>query len=74
MSLPERITVEEFFSPPTKAAATISPDGTRIAYLAPWKNRLNIWVQDVDEGRRGRQRALCDGRRDPKRAALRVDA
>jgi dipeptidyl aminopeptidase/acylaminoacyl peptidase len=27
---------------------TISPDGTRIAFLAPWKNRLNVWVQDVD--------------------------
>jgi dipeptidyl aminopeptidase/acylaminoacyl peptidase len=47
MPLPDRITVEEFFSPPEKAAATISPDGTRIAYLAPWKNRLNIWVADL---------------------------
>ncbi|MHA3019568.1 S9 family peptidase [Mycobacterium sp. BMJ-28] len=42
------ITVEEFFSPPERTAATISPDGTRIAYLAPWKNRLNVWVQDLD--------------------------
>lgn len=28
--------------------ATISPDGTRIAYLAPWKDRLNVWVHSVD--------------------------
>ncbi len=48
MALPARISVEEFFNPPEKAAATISPDGTRIAYLAPWKNRLNVWVADVD--------------------------
>lgn len=48
MALPEKITVEEFFSPPERALATISPDGTRIAYLAPWKNRLNVWVQSVD--------------------------
>jgi dipeptidyl aminopeptidase/acylaminoacyl peptidase len=48
MPLPDRITVEEFFSPPEKAAAAISPDGTRIAYLAPWKNRLNVWVADLD--------------------------
>ena len=45
---PPQISVEEFFSPPVRAGATISPDGTRIAYLAPWKNRLNVWVQDVD--------------------------
>lgn len=48
MPLTDRITVEEFFSPPEKAGATISPDGTRIAYLAPWKNRLNIWVAELD--------------------------
>ena len=48
MPLPDRISVEDFFSPPTKAGATISPDGTRIAYLAPWKNRLNVWVADLD--------------------------
>ncbi|MHC9296593.1 S9 family peptidase [Mycobacterium sp. LTG2003] len=48
MALPELITVEDFFSPPERAAATISPDGTRIAYLAPWRNRLNVWVQDTE--------------------------
>jgi dipeptidyl aminopeptidase/acylaminoacyl peptidase len=42
------ISVEDFFSPPERAAATISPDGTRIAYLAPWRNRLNVWVQALD--------------------------
>jgi dipeptidyl aminopeptidase/acylaminoacyl peptidase len=48
MPLPELITVEDLFSPPERAGATISPDGTRIAYLAPWRNRLNVWVQDVE--------------------------
>lgn len=48
MALPARISVEDFFNPPEKAGATISPDGTRIAYLAPWKNRLNVWVADLD--------------------------
>src|SRR5690349_2517112 len=46
-SAPPRITVEEFFSPPEKASPALSPDGTRIAYLAPWKNRLNVWVADL---------------------------
>ncbi|PRC48095.1 S9 family peptidase, partial [Mycobacterium sp. ITM-2017-0098] len=48
MPLPEIISVEELFDSPVRAAATISPDGTRIAYLAPWKNRLNVWVHSVD--------------------------
>ena len=48
MALPEIITVEDLFSSPTRTGATISPDGARIAYLAPWKNRLNVWVQSVD--------------------------
>ncbi|KHO17570.1 S9 family peptidase [Mycolicibacterium setense] len=48
MALPELISVEDFFSPPERAGARISPDGTKIAYLAPWKNRLNVWVQDLD--------------------------
>lgn len=50
MALPEMISVEDFFAPPVQAAATISPDGTRMAYLAPWKNRLNVWVQALDSG------------------------
>ncbi len=48
MALPARISVEDFFGAPERAGATISPDGTRIAYLAPWKERLNVWVQDLD--------------------------
>ncbi|ABM16685.1 peptidase S9, prolyl oligopeptidase active site domain protein [Mycolicibacterium vanbaalenii PYR-1] len=55
MALPGLISVEDFFNPPTRAAATISPDGTRMAFLAPWKDRLNVWVQglepDADEPR-----------------------
>jgi dipeptidyl aminopeptidase/acylaminoacyl peptidase len=48
MALPDLISVEDFFNPPIRAAATISPDGTRIAFLAPWKDRLNVWVQSLD--------------------------
>ena len=45
MALPEIISVEDLFRSPVRAAATISPDGTQIAYLAPWRDRLNVWVQ-----------------------------
>ncbi len=48
MALPEMISVEDFFNPPTRAAATISPDGRQYAFLAPWRNRLNVWVQRLD--------------------------
>ncbi|MBR8743198.1 S9 family peptidase [Nocardiopsis sp. MG754419] len=48
MALPDRIAIEDLFGPPERQRATISPGGTRIAFLAPWENRLNIWVQDLD--------------------------
>ncbi|CAM4437062.1 S9 family peptidase [Nocardia ninae] len=48
MALPELLTVEDLFSPPVRSAASISPNGTRLAFLAPWQNRLNVWVQDLD--------------------------
>lgn len=47
MALPDRIAVEDFFGSPERAGAAIAPDGLRIAYLAPWKNRLNVWVADL---------------------------
>jgi dipeptidyl aminopeptidase/acylaminoacyl peptidase len=48
MALPDIISVEDLFRSPVRAGASISPDGTKIAYLAPWKDRLNVWVQSVD--------------------------
>ncbi|MFH8553286.1 S9 family peptidase [Streptomyces celluloflavus] len=48
MPLPELITIEDLFGPPERTGASISPDGTRIAWLAPWQNRLNVWVGGVD--------------------------
>ena len=43
------IPVEAFLSPPERAGATLSPDGARIAFLAPWKERLNVWVAELDD-------------------------
>lgn len=54
MATHAHLSVDDLFSPPTRTQATISPDGTRIAYLAPWKNRLNVWVEDVDSRRPAR--------------------
>jgi Tol biopolymer transport system component len=43
------IDVKEFFKNPIQAGHALSPDGDYIAYLAPWNNRLNVWVQKVGE-------------------------
>lgn len=48
MATHEHLSVDDLFRSPTRALATMSPDGTRIAYLAPWKDRLNVWVHSVD--------------------------
>ncbi|MFE1801010.1 S9 family peptidase [Streptomyces sp. NPDC059517] len=48
MTQRETISVEEFFSPPPRAKTTLSPDGRTMAYLAPWKNRMNVWIESVD--------------------------
>ncbi|MFE6157873.1 alpha/beta fold hydrolase [Streptomyces sp. NPDC056486] len=56
------LTVEDFFGPPVRAGASISPDGTRIAYLAPWQERLNVWVESVDSDEEARC-VTADGNR-----------
>jgi hypothetical protein len=48
-SLPRRINVEELFADPVFAGASISPDGTRLAYLAPAHDRVNVWIRGIDE-------------------------
>ena len=39
---------EILFGNPTKASPQIAPDGTRMAYLAPVDDVLNVWVGDID--------------------------
>lgn len=45
---PRRLEIEDLFSDPDFARPTISPDGTRLAYLAPAHGRRNVWVRDID--------------------------
>ena len=40
---------EALFGNPDKASAQISPDGTRLAFLAPVEGVLNVWVGPVDD-------------------------
>ena len=41
------IALRDFFKNPEATGFSISPDGDRIAWLAPWKNRLNIFVKNM---------------------------
>ena len=36
------------FGNPTKTSPQVSPDGARLAYLAPVNDVLNVWVGDLD--------------------------
>ncbi|PKV98022.1 dipeptidyl aminopeptidase/acylaminoacyl peptidase [Nocardia fluminea] len=47
--MPDLIAVEEFFADPDFSGASISPDGTRIAYRAPAHGRRNVWVRGIEE-------------------------
>ena len=44
----DKIPVADFFRNPDRAAYKLSPDGQYLAYLAPYQDRLNIYVQLVD--------------------------
>ncbi|MEZ4789141.1 MAG: S9 family peptidase [Flavobacteriales bacterium] len=47
MTPPPVIPMQDLFKNPEKASFRISPDGQYISYRAPWKNRMNIFVQKV---------------------------
>ncbi|AOS64554.1 S9 family peptidase [Actinoalloteichus hymeniacidonis] len=49
MALPDLISAEELLGAPERRNASISPDGSRLAFVAPWRNRMNVWVQDLDD-------------------------
>jgi len=41
------IPMEDFFKNPEKSSFQISPDGKHIAYMKPWKSRMNVHVVNV---------------------------
>ncbi|HVV75657.1 MAG TPA: prolyl oligopeptidase family serine peptidase [Mycobacteriales bacterium] len=49
MTLPRLIPIEDFFAAPGFAKPAISPDGMRLAYLAPAHGHLNVWIRGIDE-------------------------
>ncbi len=49
-----------FFGNPERAAGRLSPDGSRISFLAPRDGVLNVWVAPADE--LGAARAITNDR------------
>lgn len=43
----EEIPLEEFFKNPVKSSYQISPNGEYYSYTAPWKDRMNIFIQKI---------------------------
>ncbi len=41
------IPLKDFFRNPEKASFRISPDGKRLAFMQPWKSRMNVYVQEI---------------------------
>lgn len=50
MTANDPLPIESLFGSPAFSRAQISPDGTRVAYLAPWRSRQNIWVRRIAAG------------------------
>ena len=42
------IPMQDFFRNPEKSSFKISPNGERIAYMKPWKARMNVFVMDMN--------------------------
>jgi dipeptidyl aminopeptidase/acylaminoacyl peptidase len=45
--LPRLIPMKDFFRNPESAVFDLSPDGSHLAFLKPWENRLNVHVQKI---------------------------
>jgi len=46
--MPELISRKILFSDPERTLVKISPQGEKLAFLAPFKNNLNVWIGSID--------------------------
>jgi len=45
----KEIPIEDFFKNPEKSSYQISPDGSFYSFMAPYKNRMNIFIQKIGD-------------------------
>ena len=64
---PPLIPRDVLFGNPEISGLDLSPDGTRLVYLAPFKGVLNLWVRDLDGQRPPRRLTQSTSR--PQRSA-----
>jgi len=48
--IPPELPLEDFFRKPDKVFLRLSPDGSHLAWLAPWRRRLNVFVRNLSTG------------------------
>lgn len=49
MVIAKQIPLENFFKNPEKSSYQISPDGSFYSFMAPYKNRMNIFIQKIGD-------------------------
>jgi len=49
-ALPPLIPMKDFFRNPVKVAYSLSPNGEYLAFMQPWENRLNVFVEKIGSG------------------------
>jgi dipeptidyl aminopeptidase/acylaminoacyl peptidase len=54
------IPVRDFFKTPEKSSFKISPDGKYISYLRPFKEKQNLFIQDLSNGKERRVTSFTD--------------
>tara|TARA_B100000029_G_scaffold441608_1_gene459546 strand:- start:1356 stop:3248 length:1893 start_codon:yes stop_codon:yes gene_type:complete len=47
---PKKIPMEDFFKNPEMSSFQLSPNGEKIAYMKPWKRRMNVYVREMKTG------------------------
>ena len=49
-ALPPLIPLKDFFRNPVKVGYSLSPNGEYLAFMQPWENRLNVFVEKIGSG------------------------
>jgi dipeptidyl aminopeptidase/acylaminoacyl peptidase len=50
-AVPRQYDLRDFFRNPERAYFRLSPDGKWLSYMQPWENRLNVYVQPLQDGK-----------------------
>ncbi|MBK9293031.1 MAG: S9 family peptidase [Oligoflexia bacterium] len=47
----DKLSIEDFFRNPQQASFKVSPNGKYISFTKPYKNRMNVYIQNLDSKR-----------------------